>query len=572
MSLPFYTGQVPTAADFNSLATRQDFSGLAVSATLASAAGAAVIGNTPAAGITSLTVQAALNELDTKKTVSADLATTTDLTKGAALVPTTSRVIGSIAILRTLPKTGSPFAFLTGYYAAGDGGGGQYYYDAADTTTADNGGTVIVASDGGRWKLVYGTGGVSIKQFGAKGDGVADDTVAIQAANTWLLSLVQQVRLTFIRGIYLYSVSPNWAINHARIFADGEVRLRYTGTGNAVIIDAGAGAQNIYDVTFGSADSPFIIEAPATAVHACFVRAIHHSNIAIKPRGAQAAGGCGLLVNFAVCTKFWVTCSVNEDGGWYLAAKPQNGINLGQRNAAEQVSYCQFYTPIIEGPVVGIFLNAANGNTFFGGTSEGCTTGGVFEGPACIGNEFINMDFEVNATYDVDAQGLQTTFERCDTNKLITLRGNDQIIRGGVHMQITVAATSTYARLRDLRYNRLSTGATVADSGNMTTKENVVNYATGVLDKQFIPNITAYGTAVSSPVAGASPWTYQNTNTYPVEFIAAGGTITNIQFSRDNVTYYSATGITNGAAIRLAPGDYAKLLYTAAPTIAVVPM
>jgi len=118
-------------------------------------------------------------------TIVSDIASTSDMSKGVALVGGAGRVIDSIAILRTLPKTGSPRCFVTGYYAAGDGGGGQYYYDSSDTTTADNGGTVIVAADGGRWKL-QPTGSISVKQFGAKGDwnGTTgtDDQAAINAA------------------------------------------------------------------------------------------------------------------------------------------------------------------------------------------------------------------------------------------------------------------------------------------------------------------------------------------------------------------------------------------------------
>lgn len=91
------------------------------------------------------------------------------------------RVVDSIASLRALPKTGSPHAFVIGYYAKGDGGGGAYWYDASDTISADNGGTIIVATDGGRWKLII-QGRISFHQFGAKGDGTTDDTMAITTA------------------------------------------------------------------------------------------------------------------------------------------------------------------------------------------------------------------------------------------------------------------------------------------------------------------------------------------------------------------------------------------------------
>lgn len=90
------------------------------------------------------------------------------------------RVVSSIAALRQLPKTGSANVNVTGYYVAGDRGGGSYYYDASDTASSDNGGTVIVGTDGGRWKLAS-TQPVTIRQFGAKGDGTTNDTTAAQS-------------------------------------------------------------------------------------------------------------------------------------------------------------------------------------------------------------------------------------------------------------------------------------------------------------------------------------------------------------------------------------------------------
>lgn len=141
---------------------------------------ASTVPNAPAGTIVATTVQAALNELDGEKVALVALAAAS----GSALIGNADQVVASIAALRALLKTSaSKNAFVTGYYAAGDGGGGAYYYDAADTTTADNGGTVIVATDGGRWKLASTTT-ISVKQFGAKGDGTTNDAVAIQAAIT----------------------------------------------------------------------------------------------------------------------------------------------------------------------------------------------------------------------------------------------------------------------------------------------------------------------------------------------------------------------------------------------------
>lgn len=68
---------------------------------------------------------------------------------------------------------------------------------------------------------------------------------------------------------------------------------------------------------------------------------------------------------------------------------------------------------------------------------------------------------------------------------------------------------------------------------------------------------------------GASPYTYQNTNTYPADVIVSGGTVSAIAFSRDNATFY-ATGLTSGV-FPLSSYDYLRVTYTVAPTMTLVP-
>ncbi|MDR9052048.1 NosD domain-containing protein [Burkholderia multivorans] len=94
---------------------------------------------------------------------------------------TLSRVCGSIAALQALDPTIYTRAFATGYYQPGDGGGGPYVYSQSSTAIV-NGGTVLASATGvGRW-LLNTSAPVSIKQFGAKVNGIADDTAAWSAA------------------------------------------------------------------------------------------------------------------------------------------------------------------------------------------------------------------------------------------------------------------------------------------------------------------------------------------------------------------------------------------------------
>lgn len=71
--------------------------------------------------------------------------------------------------------------YITGVLATAQPQGiaGVFQYDETDVTSADNGGTIIVGSDGRRWKRVS-PDFVTPEMFGAVGDGVANDSTALQ--------------------------------------------------------------------------------------------------------------------------------------------------------------------------------------------------------------------------------------------------------------------------------------------------------------------------------------------------------------------------------------------------------
>lgn len=99
--------------------------------------------------------------------------------------------LSNIASLKALTVGGyvtGQQASVSGYYTSGDGGGGLFYYNSG-SATADNGGTVIAPNAGsGRWLRVVAPQTSDVRWFGAKGDGVTNDTTAIQAAATYLSS------------------------------------------------------------------------------------------------------------------------------------------------------------------------------------------------------------------------------------------------------------------------------------------------------------------------------------------------------------------------------------------------
>jgi hypothetical protein len=94
---------------------------------------------------------------------------------------TTQLIFATIATLRAY--TGSVAltnCVVQGYYGPADGGEGFFVYVSTDTTSLDNGGTIIRDGSGRRWYRETGGAAYNIRWFGAKGDAVTVDTVAIQ--------------------------------------------------------------------------------------------------------------------------------------------------------------------------------------------------------------------------------------------------------------------------------------------------------------------------------------------------------------------------------------------------------
>jgi len=268
-----------------------------------------------------------------------------------------SRVVSSVATLRTMSKNTYTRVFLSGYYAPGDGGGGHYWYDPTDTTSTDNGGTIIVATDGGRWKLQL-TNWVSCKQFGAKGDGATDDTAALQAwlnigGNLWAPA-----------GNYKITSSLTWAVSNTWIQGAGRAStiFNFSSAGTSGMLSGTQGASQLLycracDIQFldngGLGQILDMKDMMFSALERCFTF------------GKGGGGSIGV--------KMWSTnttlqCTYNTIRDHYNG-NTQYGIYMTDGANANLIEGGRFQSPVAS--AIGILLaptafNNVNGNTILG--------------------------------------------------------------------------------------------------------------------------------------------------------------------------------------------------------------
>ena len=333
---------------------------------------------------------------------------------------------------------------------------------------------------------------VSILDFGADPTGVIPCDTALANARAYIAS--NHAQLVFPAGTYTYSVSPNWGISYSDITTNGLVTLNYTGTGYAVLIDAGAtpAVGYVYGMSFAG---NFKVKSNALALDAVFVRSVHHSKISVRITGCGPTYA-GLRVNFAVCTEFNIVVSGNEPP---LFPIPLYGMYLDCRGPTESTAACIFNNPIIEGVTgTGIYLATATQNTFTGGTSEGNLGLGLYVSSNCSYNTFNKLDLEVNgvATGDILDLGVVTTFNGCLSGGLpstkVTFSGANAIVSGGTYNYIYNTGSGT-------NFNNVvfsNNGGVFSNTGTKTSSTRLYNNTTGTYDADIKP--TSIGPTITS--------------------------------------------------------------------------
>lgn len=488
---------------------------------------------------------------------------------GAGMIGRATRQIETMAELLLTPgRYNNDMVFMERRDAAYDGGSGHMIWASASTTTANNV-TVfqVTGTPVGRWLRVYDD--LEAAMFGARPVAGFDNATAFAAIETFLraeLAAFRKLPIVWLNsGTYEESVASNWGIQGATILNRGKVKIRCTGTGSAMILDAGVGlGVNIVGMTFGQGTG-FIFECgPTATATTVFIRNVYLSEIRARVWGGGLAQA-GFTILGCVLSQFYIGTTPTESAkekpadyinGWYLGGKPQFGKIVNESGAAQQTSYCKFNNWIGAACQYGMYIDSTLGCIWDGGDNEYNTnTGQVFTVNA-IGNKEDGINLEVNTNIDSQCLGRYNEFI-CDSVNFDLTGGFGNRLLGGQHNQLSISGgTGNY--IGDVVYGR-------GLAGNLVITDTGTNSAFGWCYQAQSQKWSRGPSVVGAITVTASPFHYLNTTNRVRKVGISGGTVSNVSYFRGAQLIGASAG---GGVWDMSPGDEIVVTYSSLPTMA----
>jgi hypothetical protein len=261
-----------------------------------------------------------------------------------------------------------------GYHAEGDGGGGVFYWEAGSVVAA-NGGTVFGSLASGRWFRRYFGGDINIKWFGAKGDGVTNDSPSFDLA----LSIIDTKGITIRIPFGVYNLSK--AIEIAPVVGQtGQSCWSFVGEGSSTYVNDIFGGAQWPGSVYGSV---LYFSNPANAGFKST-----DVTLKVKPYFEKLAllgpgSGTQAAIDGASTGTFWAIGY--RDLGIYNFYK---GIHVATFYSSQNM--CNLH---IRGCNTGIHLSDSTNLSFFGTQIERCTIGILSSGEGVVAGGTLNTAF-----------------------------------------------------------------------------------------------------------------------------------------------------------------------------------
>jgi Pectate lyase superfamily protein len=388
--------------------------------------------------------------------------------------------------------------------------------------------------------------------FGAKGNGIADDTAAIQAA---INSLAATGGIVFFSpGIFNISNTIN-LVQGVSVIGAGSSRLYDDTTNIAVVTIQWTGAVGGTMVNGGNlwygtlqglrfcgafvASNILSLGAPQNSTFRDLI--ITQTNNTIKGSGilldTDGQVDAQYPTQFPSCSTniFDTVCCTDMQYNALVMHGSMVGSTITASVTENTFINCQFQTNGVGNSECVVMFQACDTNQFFGGMIEQTGTG---TGVALIMN------------YSIYVNGFGNNFFSTAFNCNV----------GGIGIDTRNSFGPSYFFGCYMSSAGTPISTTGGSSPGLMKLYGAINGSNG----------QGWATP-SSPTYGASPWTYTNLFPYAIEFQMWGGAPTGVNINRNGAAY-GVGGITSNLnQFLLEPGDGITIVATSAPTIQIIP-
>jgi len=403
---------------------------------------------------------------------------------------------------------------------------------------------------------------VSVKDFGAVGNSIADDTQALNAA------IASRRCLYFPEGTYSYSVLKGLDVEGTTWVGAGssKVTLRCIGTGTALTIGTKNGFRdgiNISGLTIEGNDRIRTILRTIALSRSCLTD--------INLREASSDSGIAWQIDGCSLNQFsLIMCSINRQE---MLHPPHEGLRINALKPLGNSSNNTFTNCYFEGNgrshstiEIGVRLTGADQNLFLGGSPEACGTYGLLISSKCRYNSFIGVGFEnLHArSADISDAGVSTHYLNCYSSHKMIIQGRAISVRGGYFERVQVDRIASKTRLEDITVNAWDTGkGGFIDNGESTQWSNIYDHDKG---RSIYPHRER-----SRIDARASPFRWLNNTGSYASIVIQSGKLVEVRHVRKEDSWLVSNSVPNSHIV--APNDSIEISYNGrAPDITYLEM
>jgi hypothetical protein len=248
-------------------------------------------------------------------------------------------------------------------------------------------------------------GELSVKQFGARGDGRTNDYAAITAAVAEAERLSCDV--VFPTGEYVFDRTLEFGVGGLRVIGRGKATLRYRGRGYAVSVDAGEDRiyynhylENLLVMGDGSLDQ-----------HGFLIRNFVHG--VRRDLRVTNVGGIAFDIAGDVLSTY-DRCRVADNETARPDRFPRIDFRIRGTAPIRATTACLFLNCMAErASAVGWQIDECDDSRWVGGTAEGIEGIGVQIAAKSGGNTFESFFMEMNSGGDLICSGPNNSFQEC---------------------------------------------------------------------------------------------------------------------------------------------------------------